>query len=155
MSLCQCAEHMSVSHYMDMFYFTEKLCPFIYFILFFVEFIDLYYWIVLLQYVHEPNSHVLQVLCTLEAVDFTMCWTHYSCVFSQIHGCIVDYLSAINIYETKNRKCSQRSLYHSNLLSDMCIHVRFFHVTLICSEPNIFCHNNWLAVPFKHILMHW
>lgn len=55
---------------------------------------NLYCCVVILQYVYEPN------LFSLEAVNLTVLNTLQTSLCSQIHVCIADYLSAINISET-------------------------------------------------------
>lgn len=73
------------------------------------QFINLSYWIVILQYVHEPNSHVFNGVTSFGGCEF---YTLQTSLCSQIHV-IVDYLSAINIYETT--KISAAVFFHTIL----------------------------------------
>lgn len=89
-SVCSTSECLTSSEYVLLYVIEEKLFPCI-----------LPQNLLIYTIVHKPNSQVLQVLCPLEAVNFNCVLnTLQTSLCSQIHVCIVEYLSAINIYET-------------------------------------------------------
>lgn len=110
-SLCQCAELRSVSHHLNMF-----SCVFLGRINSLASFSLL---------IHTVCNTAICLWITLPCVwgvlSFTGCElynvlnTFLTSLCSQIHVCILDYLSAINIYETIERSAAGFCSYHPNI----------------------------------------
>lgn len=146
-SLCQCAEH-SVLHHMNMFYYMVWHWKEVITLCTSSEFIHLNY--------SDHNTAICpwtKLPCVWGVASFRDCElynvlnTFQTCPCSQIHVCIVEYLSAINIYETI-QKILLRPFWHLCLLCVMCVLVQ----TL--SFPMWPWHHNWQTVEF-HLNTFW